>query len=194
MSDTDRHYPAMNYREIATFVAELRRQDDIAARALEFAILTAARTGEVSGVTWDEIDLPERRWSIPTGRTKTRKERWVPLSDSAVMILEKMAAIRQGEFVFPGGKAGQPVPVGAMAAVLKRLGRRDVTVHGFRRAFAEWACFSGNFPYELVEMVLGHVIRDPKRLVLMPFGYETCRHVMEAWAKFCSAPVAVAAE
>src|SRR5207245_2121673 len=103
------HHAALPYPEIGAFMAELSQQEGIAARALEFAILTAARTGEVRGARWEEIDLSGKTWMIPGVRMKAGREHRVPLSDAALAIVETMAAIRQGEFVFPGGKAGRPL-------------------------------------------------------------------------------------
>jgi integrase len=182
---------AMDYRDIATFVAELGQQKGSPARALEFAILTAARTGEVTGATWDQIDIKARLWTIPAGRIKIGKEHRVPLSDAARAILQKMAAIRQGDFVFPGNKAGQPLSDNTVRALLKRSGRADVTVHGFRRTFAEWARCSADFPPSLIQMALGHVIHGSWRFVTLP-GLEKRRPLMEAWAKFCDSPTPVA--
>jgi integrase len=117
----------------------LRGQEGVAARALEFLILTAARTGEIIGARWDEVDLDERVWVIPETRMKAGREHRVPLSGPALAILKKMNEIRESDFVFPGGRKGNPLSNMAMLAVLKRMGRDDLTAHGFRSTFRDWA-------------------------------------------------------
>src|SRR3954447_12696726 len=114
-------------------MAEVREQEGVAAPALEFLILTAARTGEVIGARWNEIDVAERVWTVSADRMKAGKEHRVPLSAAALAIIEKMAAVRDGDgdFVFPGGKAGRPLSNMALLMLLRRMGRRDLTSHGF---------------------------------------------------------------
>ena len=136
----------MPYDELADFIAELRGQEGIASRALEFLILTAARTGEVIGARWDEIDLGEKMWVVPAARMKAGREHRVPLSAAVAGILEEMKKIRESDFVFPGGKKGKPLSNVAMLAVLKRIGRSDLTSHGIRSSFRDWAAERTNFP------------------------------------------------
>jgi integrase len=140
------HHAALPYSEIGAFMAELREQEGIAARALEFAILTAARTGEVIGARWDEINLGERLWTIPAERMKGRKEHRVPLSPAALAIIKQMAAIRCRAFVFPGGREGRPLSNMAFLMLLRRMGRDDLTAHGFRRRSATGPPSAANFP------------------------------------------------
>jgi integrase len=154
------HHPALPYDELADFIAELRGQEGIASRALEFLILTAARTGEVIGARWDEIDLGEKVWVVPAARMKAGREHRVPLSAAAVAILEQMQEVREGDFVFPGGKRGKPLSNMAMLAVLKRIDRGDLTNHGFRSSFRDWAAERPNFPREVAEMALAHTVGD----------------------------------
>ena len=116
----------------------LRQQDGTGARALEFAILTAARTGEVIGATWDEIDLDKKLWTIPAQRMKAGKEHRVPLSDPAVGILKAVAKVRQGHHVFPGAKSNRALSNMALLMVLRRMKRDDLTAHGFRSTFRDW--------------------------------------------------------
>jgi integrase len=154
------HHPARPHDELANFVAMLRRQEGIASRALEFLILTATRTGEVIGARWDEIDLGEKVWVVPAARMKAGREHRVPLSAAAVAILEQMQEVREGDFVFPGGKRGKPLSNMAMLAVLKRIDRGDLTNHGFRSSFRDWAAERTNFPREVAEMALAHTVGD----------------------------------
>jgi integrase len=148
------------YPEIGAFMTELRSQEGAAARALEFAILTAARTGEVIGARWEEINLADRLWTLPAGRMKAGKEHRVPLSEAAMAIIDKMAAMRLGEFVFPGGKAGRPLSNMSMLMLLRRMGRDDLTIHGFRSSFRDWAAERTNFPARAAEMALAHAVGD----------------------------------
>jgi integrase len=154
------HHPALPYDQLADFVAMMRSQEGIAARALEFLILTATRTGEVIGGRWDEIDLGEKIWVVPAARMKAGREHRVPLSGVAVAILEEMMKIRESDFVFPGGKRGKPLSNMAMLAVLKRTGRSDLTAQGFRSSFRDWAAGRTNFPREVAEMALARTVGD----------------------------------
>src|SRR6266446_7068944 len=180
------HHPALPYDELADFVAMLRGQDGIAARALEFLILTATRTGEVIGARWDEIDLGEKIWVVPAARMKAGREHRVPLSGAAVAILEEMKKIRESDFVFPGGKKGKPLSNMAMLAVLKRMDRDDLTNHGFRSSFRDWAAERTNFPREVAEMALAHAVGDKVEAAYRRGDlFQKRRQLMEAWGKFC---------
>ena len=154
------HHLALPYGELADFVGVLRGQDGIAARALEFLILTAARTGEIIGARWDEVDFKDKIWVVPGARMKASREHRVPLSGLALAILKQMNEIRESDFIFPGGKKSKPLSNMAMLAVLKRLGRNDLTAHGFRSTFRDWAAERTNFPREVVEMALAHTIEN----------------------------------
>jgi integrase len=188
------HHAALPYAEIGAFMGELRSQEGIAARALEFAILTAARTGEVIGARWDEIDFSERLWTVPCDRMKAGKEHRVPLSDAALAIVENMSAIRSGEFVFPGGKANRSISNMAMLMTMRRMGRGNLTAHGFRSTFRDWAAERTSFPAEVAEMALAYTVSDKveaayRRGDLM----QKRRALAEAWSKFCAAPAGTAA-
>jgi integrase len=154
------HHAAMAYQDVPAFVDRLRQIDTIPARALEFAILTAGRSGEVYGATWAEIDLENRVWVIPAERMKAAREHRVPLCGRAVEIIEQMGMVKVGEFVFPGRRTGKPLSHIAMAKVLKRMGVEDATVHGFRSAFRDWAGNETEFAREVAEAALAHVIGD----------------------------------
>jgi integrase len=186
------HHAALAYPEIAGFMAELRQKQGIAARALEFAILTAARTGEVIGAKWDEIDLDAKVWTVPGARMKAAKEHRVPLSDAALTILANMAAARQGDFVFPGGKAGRPLSNMAFLMTLRRMGRGDLTAHGFRSTFSDWCAEQTNTPSEVREMALAHVVGDKVEAAYRRGDlFEKRRQLAEAWAGFCGGGEAV---
>ncbi len=154
------HHAAMPYAEVPAFLVTLREREAIAAFALEFTILTAARTGEALGARWDEIDFDTKVWTIPASRMKAAREHRVPLSGPAVAILEKLAEARTDAFVFPSHRRGKPLSQMAMTMLLRRMNRDDVTVHGFRSSFRDWCGNETLFPRELAENALAHVIGD----------------------------------
>ena len=186
------HHAALPFAEVPAFVAELRERDAMAALALEFQILTAARTGEVIGARWDEMDLAAKVWTVPAARMKAGREHRVPLSARAVAILEKAAESRAGEFVFPGPAKGvakdRPLSNNAFRALLIRaLGveRPPITPHGFRSSFRDWAGEASTFPRELAEAALAHVVGDAvERAYRRGDALEKRRKLMEAWAAF----------
>jgi integrase len=182
-----KHFAALPYAEIGGFMAALRQQSSIGARALEFTILAAARTGETIGATWDEIDLAAGTWTIPGSRMKGGKEHKVPLSAAAIAVLKVMAAVRQSEFVFPGARGSQPLSAMAMAMALRRIGRDDLTVHGFRSSFRDWAAERTNFPREVAEMALAHAIPDAVEAAYRRGDlFDKRRKLMDAWAAYCA--------
>jgi integrase len=186
-----KHHAAMSYSEIGTFMADLRTREGAAAAALEFLILTAARTGEVIGARRPEIDLHARMWTIPAKRMKSKREHRVPLSSAAMKVLER-ANIEGSEFLFPGTKAGQGLSNMALLKVLERMNRGDLTVHGFRATFKTWATERSNFPRELVEAALGHVLEDKTEAAYQRGDMlEKRRRLMTAWAEFCGKHAAV---
>jgi integrase len=181
-----KHYPALPYAEIGAFMALLRGQEGIAARALEFLIVTSARTGEIIGARWNEVDLMEKLWVVPGERMKAGREHRVPLSGAALAVLEQMAEVRESDFVFPGGKRGKPLSNMAMLAVLKRMGRVDLTAHGFRSTFRDWAAERTNFPRDVVEMALAHTIENKVEAAYRRGDlFQKRRQIMEVWARFC---------
>jgi integrase len=180
------HHPALPYVRMGEFMAALRGQEGIAAKALEFTILTAARTSEATGAAWDEIDLGAATWTIPATRIKASKEHKVPLSTPALAILRAMAGTREGEFVFPGGRRARPLSNAAMAAVLKRMGRDEITTHGFRSAFRDWAAERTNYPREVAEMALAHAVGDKVEAAYRRGDlFEKRALLMKEWAMFC---------
>jgi integrase len=183
------HHAALPYREIGDFLAALRRQAGVAARALEFAILTASRTSEVIGARWAEIDLAAKLWTIPAERMKAEKEHRVPLSAAALAILDGLAETRSREFVFPGMIEGRPLGNMAMLMLLRRMGRQGLTVHGFRSSFSDWAAELPNFPAEVREMALAHAVGDKVEAAYRRGDlFAKRRQLAEAWARYCDRP------
>ena len=178
---------ALPYPELAGFLAALREQPGASARALEFAILTAARTGETIGATWREIDMVARIWTVPAERIKGGKEHRVPLSDQAVAILASLP--REAEFVFPGGRKGKPLSNMALLKTLHRMKRDDLTTHGFRSTFRDWAAETTAYPNEVVEMALAHAIESKVEAAYRRGDlFEKRRWLMADWAAYCEAP------
>jgi integrase len=180
------HYSALPYTEIADFVARLREQDGIAARALEFLILTAARTGEIIGATWAEVDFEQRLWMVPGSRMKAGREHRVPLSGPALAILKPLAETKASEFVFPGGRIGKPLSNMAMLKLLQRMGRGDLTAHDFRSTFSDWCAEQTAFPSEVREMALAHIVSDKVEAAYRRGDmFAKRRQLMDAWATYC---------
>ena len=183
----EEHHSALPYAEIGEFMAALHEQKGIAALALEFTILTAARTGEVIAAHWDEFDKDKLTWTVPAERMKAGKEHTVPLSPRASEIIKGLWKIRTSTFVFPGGKPESPLSNMAMFTNLKRMGRTDITVHGFRSTFRDWAGEQTNFPREVIEHALAHQLKDKAEAAYsrstMP---EKRRKLMDVWAHYCA--------
>jgi integrase len=185
------HHAALPYAELPDFLTQLREQEGIAARALEFAVLIAARTGEVIGARWNEIDLLEKTWTVPAAHMKAHREHRVPLSPRALAILAEMQEVREGDnaFVFPGGKSGKPLSNMAFLMLLRRMGLANLTVHGFRSSFRDWAAERTNFPSEVAEMALAHVVSSKVEAAYRRGDlFAKRRKLMEAWANFCEQP------
>jgi integrase len=188
------HHAALPYGEVAAFMTALRQQDGTAARTLEFAILTAARTSEVLGARWQEIDFGAKVWIVPAERMKARREHRVPLSKRALAIVEEMQASHEAEgredsaeFIFPGTKRGAPLSNMAFLMLLRRMGRDDLTAHGFRSTFRDWAAERTRFPAEVAEMALAHAVADKVEAAYRRGDlFEKRRRLMEAWAAFCA--------
>jgi len=179
------HYAALSYREIPAFMKELRTRQGLGAVALQFAILTAARRGEVLGARWDEIDFQHRVWTIPGSRMKAGKEHRVPLSEAAIEILRPLHAVRSSEFVFPG-KPGRALSNSAMLKLLELMGRGDLTAHGFRSTFRDWAAETTNYQHEVVEQALAHTISNGvERAYRRGDLFEKRARLMAAWADYC---------
>jgi integrase len=185
------HHAALPYSEIGAFMAQLRRRETVTARALEFAILTAARPSEAIRARWSEIDMSDRLWIIPAARMKANREHRVPLSDAAMAIVEDMAARRESDFVFPGRGTGRAVSHTAFSDQLDAIGYQAVTAHGFRSTFRDWAAERTNFPNEVAEMALAHSVSNKVEAAYRRGDlFEKRRQLAEAWAKYCATSVA----
>lgn len=180
-----KHHAALPYTETAAFLDQLRRQEGEVVRALEFAILTAARTGEVIGARWDEINIANRLWTIPGHRMKAGKEHRVPLSAATLAIVKAMEQRRSGEHLFPGTLPGRSLSNMAMTMMLRRMKYGGVTVHGFRSTFSDWCAERTTYSSEVREMALAHAVGDKVEAAYRRGDlFEKRRELMEDWAAF----------
>jgi integrase len=180
------HHAAMPYEDVAAFIAKLRKREATSALALELCILTAARSGEILGMRWSEIDLDKKVWTVPADRMKAGREHRVPLSPRAIAILRQLEEPKAGEFVFPGQARKKPLSNMAMEMVLRRMKIEEATVHGFRSSFRDWAGNVSSFPREIVETALAHVIGDKaEQAYRRSDALEKRCKLMEAWAAYC---------
>lgn len=183
-----RHHPALPYAEAGSFMRQVEALEGVSPRALEFAILTAARTGEVVGARWPEIDLEAKMWTIPGERMKAGKEHRVPLSDRAVEILKSLPREKTPQYVFIGDKPGRALSNMALLMTLRRIGRTDLTTHGFRSTFRDWAAEQTAYPNEMLEMALAHTVSDKTEAAYRRGDMvEKRRRLMQDWAAFCGA-------
>ncbi len=186
-----RHHAALPYAELPAFMAQLRQQKSIAARALEFLILAAARAGEVFNATWSEIDLDNRIWIIPGDKMKSGKEHRVPLSDAAIALLQALPTEHGNPYVFIGSRR-QRLDRKTMLAVMNRLGRSE-TVHGVRSAFSDWAHERTNYDNHTIEISLAHSVgNEVEKAYRRGDMFDKRRRLMADWAKFCNSPSAPA--
>jgi len=184
------HHPALPYADIPDFMAKLRGMDGVSARALEFAILTATRTGETLKAQWSEIDLDSKMWTLPAARMKAGKEHRVPLSDRARKLLADLPREKGNEHVFIGAKTGRPLSDMSLLMTLRRMGREDLTTHGFRSTFRDWAAEQTAYPNHVVEQALAHTIGDKvEKAYRRGDLFEKRRRLMADWARYCSAPM-----
>jgi integrase len=180
------HHAALPYPEMGAFMLALRGRESVAARALEFAILTAGRTGEVLGARWGEIDLNAKMWIVPAARMKAGREHRVPLADAAVAVLQGMLKVRENDHVFPGDRRATLSNM-ALLMLLRRMGRGDLTAHGFRSTFRDWAAECTGFPSEVVEMALAHAIGNKVEAAYRRGDlFEKRRKLMDAWSSYCA--------
>ena len=179
-----RHHAALPWRETPEFMTALRLREGVAARALEFAILTGARSGEVRGMRRDEVD--DDVWTVPPERMKAQREHRVPLSPRAVALLNELPRIDGGGFVFPGMRHARPLSDMSLTAVLKRMGREGLTVHGFRSTFRDWCAETTHFPREVCEQALAHTLANKVEAAYRRGDlFEKRRRLMTAWAVYC---------
>lgn len=187
---TVNHHAALPIDEMPGFIQILRREETIVARAFEFCILNATRTSETMGMRWSEHDEKAQLWTVPAGRMKAGRDHRIPLAGRSQLILAEMHDIRTSDFVFPGGVQDRPLSSMAFLMLLRRLGRNDITAHGFRSTFRDWAAERTNFPNEVVEMALAHTIGNKVEAAYRRGDlFEKRRQLAEAWAAFCEAGV-----
>ncbi|MGF6230515.1 integrase [Inquilinus ginsengisoli] len=204
----DGHFPALPYPQIGAFITKLRAKNGVAARALEYTILTAARSNETYGARWPEIDLDAALWTVPGDKMKGEREHVVPLSEAALAVLREMLELRDakhGDYVFPGGKKGRGLSNMAMAKVIRdlnevpegqpkpwvdpKMGGRGATVHGMRSCFRDWAGETTGYPVEVAEAALAHGIKDKARAAYERGAkLDKRRWMMADWAAFCALP------
>ncbi len=184
----DKHHAALPYAEVAGFMVKLRKRSGTAAKALEFLILTASRTGEVIGAQWDEINLPEKIWTIPGSRMKAGREHRVPLTDEAIAVLNSLTRDEENEFVFRGERK-VCLSCMAMSTLLRRIEMDEITIHGFRATFRTWAAEKTSIASDIAEAALAHA---PKNQIIAVYQrgdlLERRRELMRVWARFVSEP------
>lgn len=185
---TPKHHAAMAFAEVPNFMAELAARQAVAARALALAVLTAARTGEVIGATWDEIDFNDKTWTIPAGRMKGGKEHKVPLAQPVLEILRALPREADNPYVFIGQQSGGGLSNMAMLTLLKRMSQ-PVTAHGFRSSFRDWAAERTSYPNHIVEMALAHVVGGVEGAYRRGDLLEKRRRLMAEWAKFATTSI-----
>ncbi|MCX7349556.1 MAG: integrase arm-type DNA-binding domain-containing protein [Alphaproteobacteria bacterium] len=183
------HHAALAYDDLPAFMAALRSRQSLAAQALELCILTVTRTSEVLAAEWSEFDLEKALWTVPAQRMKAGHTHRIPLTERALDILKSLP--RVGAYVFPGNSKGKPLSGMAMAMQLRRMKREDITVHGFRSTFRDWASEQTSFPHETCEHALAHRISDKAEAAYRRGDqFEKRRKLMEAWTAWCDRPAA----
>jgi len=206
-ADRVRHHPALEYKRVGDFMAALRLQAGSAAKALELAVLTACRSGEVRGATWNEIDLDAALWVIPASRMKLKKEHYVPLPGAALALLRTIKESSSNTLIFPGVREGQLSDM-TLTQIIRRMdaasvesggaGWRDgkgevITAHGFRSTFRDWAGETSSYPREVIEHALAHGLKDKAEAAYARGSLlDKRRKLMQSWADHCAAPQAAA--
>lgn len=182
------HHPAMPFRDVPAFVAELRERTAVAARALEFTILTASRSGEALGSRFDEVATDGKLWTVPKERMKMGKEHEVPLCDRAREIVDEMRTTATGPYIFPSADPQKPLSNMAMLMLLRRMGHDGLTVHGFRSSFRDWCGDATSFPREIAEHALAHQVGDDtEQAYRRATALAKRRKLMGAWGRYCTA-------
>ena len=182
------HHEAMPFAEVSAFMKRLENAGGVAARALEFTILTAARSGETRGATWDEFDFEKKIWAVPAVRTKSGKQHRVPLPDAAMNIVQTMHEQRLNDFVFPGARKDSPLSDMSLTKALTTAEGGSATVHGFRSSFRDWATEVAHAPREIAEAALAHAVGDAvERAYARSDALERRRQLMVDWANYCAA-------
>ena len=180
------HHAALPYGDVPAFLQVLRERESVTTLALEFIILTAARSGEALGAQWSEIDREAALWTIPKDRTKSHREHRVPLSAGALDVLQKLEAVRTSDFVFPGLKPGRPLSPAALKRIYRQRQIENVTTHGFRSTFRDWAAETTGFSNEVCEAALAHMIANKTEAAYRRGDLlDKRRPLMDAWAAYC---------
>ena len=181
------HHPAMPFADVPAFMIELREREAVAARALEFTILTASRSGEALGGRFDEVAADGKLWTVPAERMKMGKEHQVPLCDRARAIIAEMRAVATGPLIFPSADPDRPLSNMAMLMLLRRMGRKGLTVHGFRSSFRDWCGDATSFPREIAEHALAHKVGDEtEQAYRRATALAKRRKLMDAWGRYCA--------
>lgn len=183
------HHAALDYRKMPAFIAKLRKTESVSYLALEFTILTAARTGETIGAQWDEIDLEERLWTVPAVRMKAGKKHIVPLCDRVVEIVEKMMTIKRDNFVFPGRDKNKGLSNMSMSKAAERMGYADITVHGMRSTFRDWCGDETSFPREVAEAALAHTVGGVEGDYRRSTALKKRAELMAQWCAFTQSKI-----
>jgi integrase len=179
-----KHFTALPYGEIPQFMARLRACEGIGAKALEFTFLTACRSSEVTKARWSEFNLRDKVWTIPAERMKAGKEHTVPLTEAAIRILREVEPLSD-DFVFPSPRTREEISDATMRAVLKRMGFPDLTVHGFRSTFRDWASETTSHAHQVCEMALAHTIENRAEAACRRGDLKDKRRLlMNDWAAF----------
>lgn len=184
-----RNHLALPYPDAPHFMTNLRERTGVAAKAVEYLILTAARVSEAVNATWAEVDTEKRVWTIPAARMKANREHRVPLSDAALAVLRAMQAQRQSDYLFPGWKIKRPITGAACLKLLRDGGLSELTVHGFRSTFRDWCAEQTNYPRDVCEMALAHTIKDKAEAAYRRGDLlEKRARLMDDWAKYLAQP------
>jgi integrase len=184
---TVEHHEAMPYAEVGAFMKELRGRKGRVAEALEFIILTAARLSEAVNAKWEEIDWQNKVWIVPAARMKSAREHRVPLSDAATGVLQRLMDTNQSDYIFPGKNGKKPLFDGRCLRLLKEVGHEDLTVHGFRSTFRDWAAEQTSTPSRIAEAALAHVVGDQTEAAYQRGDLlKKRRLLMQSWAEYCA--------
>ncbi|MNF32184.1 Prophage CP4-57 integrase [compost metagenome] len=186
------HHAAMPWPELPAFMVELAKHEDLTYAAMRLTILTTCRTSEVLGATWSEIDRAARTWTIPATRMKASKKHRVPLSDAALAVLDTLPRVEGSPYLFPGARKGRPLSNMAMLMGLRRMGRNDLTMHGFRSTFRDWAAERTHYSREVCEMALAHVVAEGAEAAYWRGDiFDKRRALMADWGQYATTPPAV---
>ncbi len=190
-----KHHPALPWKEVPTFMANLSQLPGSSYRAMEMTILTATRTSEVLNAQWSEIDLADRVWTIPAVRMKTPRDHRVPISDALLALLVNLPRLEANPFLFPGLRPGKPLTNMAMLMALRRMGNSHLTMHGFRSSFRDWAGEATSHPRDVCEQALAHTIGNAVEAAYRRGDlFEKRRRLMQEWSDFVFSGVEAAAE